>query len=67
MIKTCDKILAMDVETVVPGHGPGRRQSRISRDARLFRLDLAQRRGALRIRYLGEPCRSDIDLGKYKT
>src|ERR1700686_2268597 len=67
LIKTCDKILAMDVETIVPGHGPVGGKAELA-DMRDYFV-LLQREGKKRFDagMTAGRAAADIDLGKYKT
>jgi glyoxylase-like metal-dependent hydrolase (beta-lactamase superfamily II) len=67
MIKTCDKILDMDVDTIVPGHGPVGGKAELA-DMRDYFV-LIQREGKKRFDagMTAGRAAADIDLGKYKN
>ena len=67
VIKTCDKILEMDVETIVPGHGPVGGKAELAEMRDYFIL--LQREGKKRFDagVTAGRAAADIDLGKYKT
>lgn len=67
LIETCDTILDMDVETIVPGHGPVGGKSELAEMRDYFVL--IQREGKKRFDFGMSPGRAaaDIELGKYNT
>jgi cyclase len=67
LISACDRILAMDVETIVPGHGPVGGKSEVAEMRDYFVL--LQREGKKRFDagMTAGQAAADIDLGKYKT
>ena len=66
-IQVCDMILAMDVQTIVPGHGPVGGKAELA-DMRDY-LILIQREARKRFDsgMTAGRAAADIDLGKYKT
>jgi cyclase len=67
LIKTCDSILGMDVETIVPGHGPVGGKAELTEMRDYFVLIQREGRKRFDAGMSAGQAAADIDLGRYKT
>lgn len=67
LIKTCDAILAMDVETAVPGHGPVDRKAELAEIRGYYLLIQRELRKRFDFGMTAGRAAAGIDLGKRKT